>query len=151
MFYGKQWPSQDYWNYETQPVLPGGLGAAQPNYATNVASANYAKRQIIKSVLEGKLKTVDLSEEDLETATMIVDQFGEEAAIILNKWEDPSSPRPTTASLVTGVPIVVESHIDGSTTAVLAAARMTESEPPMETGARRHANRHHGHSHRRAW
>lgn len=146
MFYQKQWPAQDYWNYETSSALPGGQGPPMPNYATNVNSANYAKRQIIKSVLEGKLKTVDVSEEDLETATLVVDQYGAEAAIILNKWEDPSSPRPTTVALVTVVS-AMQGHTAESTTAISAAARMTGSESPIETGVRRHASRH-GHGHR---
>lgn len=147
IFYQKQWPAQDYWNFETSSALPGGMGPPMPNYATNVNSANYAKRQIIKSVLEGKLKTVDVSEEDLETATLVVDQYGGEAAIVLNKWEDPSSPRPTTAALVTDVS-TSQSYTAGSTTSISAAARMTESESARETGLRRHASRH-GHGHRK--
>lgn len=106
MFQFKQWPAQDYWNTLTQQRGLGGPLNPMPNYATDVASANFVKRQMVKSVLEGKLMTTRLSAEDLETATVIMDEDGSGSgyALLLEKWEDPVKPRPVAAMQVTATP-----------------------------------------------
>ncbi|KAK5129371.1 hypothetical protein LTR08_003556 [Meristemomyces frigidus] len=130
-FFG--WPYQDYWNPMTQPVLPGGLGAPQPNYATNLAMGNWIKRQVVQSVLEGKLESDDLLEEfdeRLQSATMVVNAHGEEAAILVTPWHDPSSPHPLDAEFVTQiVPDGVE-----STSAVPAIVKATAGTSAQQTG-----------------
>ncbi|KAK5113992.1 hypothetical protein LTR62_003115 [Meristemomyces frigidus] len=132
---------QDYVNSLTEPVLPGSLGNAVWNFPSNVNSANYIKRQVVKSVLEGKIQSIDLSDEDLATATMVIDEYGEPAALLPRKWADDSVPRPTTADLLTSAESEAATAISGSTSAATAAAqRTTESSVPLETG--------HGHGHR---
>jgi hypothetical protein len=93
--------------FQVVRFVDGAQNKTQGNdFATDVASANFVKRQLVKSILEGNLETVDLSDEDLATATMIADEDGELAAIIPHKWEDPSSPRPTPAGELTSTAAV---------------------------------------------
>lgn len=164
MFQIKGWPSQDYWNLFTSTIQMGNgqPGAPTPNYASDIASANYIKRSVAMAVLEGRVATTELSDEDLESVTMIVDQYGEEAAILPDRWRDPSSPRPTHARMVTAVPEdeqvpQPQTVLSAGPTLLPAAARTTAAMPiPVQTASKcqghrcEHstgAKRRHGHGH----
>ena len=137
MFQLKQWPAQDYWNSLTRPVvMGGGLGNAVDNFPTSVNSANFIKRQIVKSVLEGKLQPIDLSPEDLASATMMMDDNGEEALYIPHRPEPRSSPQPTEAAFLT-VAGGMHTPVGMSSGTLIIPPGLTNAHGPVETGQKK--------------